>query len=844
MINNSRLTRYSKPAFIAIFLLLTIFVLQSAISFLHQYTQKTVVVQDNIDTSYRYFIDRKQTASPQTIMSMSSQFILEDADKIPYDLADQTYWIIGNYTNNSNQNNNMVLHIDNAMLDTLEIYQVDQFMNVNLVYSLANYQADNLMQTFPHFQFQLGGYQDITLLIKLKTYGPPEIPLKLYKGNGFSLNVTASIGLYGAFVGCIILMALYNIVLYFAIKDKVYLAYLAYLASTFLTVTSLNGFGYLLFSYDLQQWFQSHIIQINIIIITSLLLFTCYFLQYDQEKSSIYRISVFLSIMLIILGIFLQFTDLITQAKAFFAIQPFFYLYAIAIIVNKLTTTFTWARFYFISWLPLLTGAAIQPLALLNIIDSSFWTNHAFLIGVMFETIFMAFALGERMRMSEQQKVATLTYHQETKILKSLNLANRIKQLKAQGEKRFTVLAIEPEKISTVSLYIENHEVNNLYKSIERGLNSLFLYNDKVETLFNDQQKVCIDETGIIFVLFKEQQDEELSVFIESILRKFKEIYCVKQVNFPLGATVGVAINHSNDIKTEALMQQAKLAIEQAKSAHLPWQVYQEDSHKKDAYLLDLAAEMITAFNNGEFELLHQPQVDLKTLKVCGSEVLIRWTKSDGTIVPNSVLIPLATDIGLIKSISRWVFKQALKQQKEIIDTGYQSHLISINMTNHDLADQDFYPFVAQTIKENNIPTENIAIELTEPGTLINNSRIVENMKRLNTLGFILSVDDFGEGDSNISHISKLPCQEVKLDNQFIESLLSLPKQRQIIAGTIEIAKSLNIEVVAEGINNQEQELQLRELGCDIGQGYFYSEPLVLSEYLKWLEKNRLGLNR
>lgn len=844
MIYNPRLSKYSKALFVIFFLSITYFVLQSAIQYLHKYTQQTIAIQDNITVNYRYFIDKKQTVNAKTVLDFQQQFIPESANKIPYQLADQTYWVIAALLNNSNRSDDLILHIDNAMLDILEIYEIDQFMNISKVFDLSEVTNDEQLQTFPHYSFQLNAYQDKTLLLKLKTYGPPEIPLNLYKTPEFNSNVSSSIGLYGAFVGCIILMALYNLVLFLSIKDKVYLAYLAYLFSTFLTVTSLNGFGYLLFTYETQQWIQSHIIQINMVIIVSLLMFTCYFLQYDIEESWVYKTSKILCFTLISVGIGLSFTGMIFQAKIFFTIQPFFYLYAIIIIFKKLTTTFTWARFYFVSWLPLLTGAAIQPLALLNIIDSTFWTNHAFLLGVMFETVFMAFALGERMRMSEQQKIATLTYHEDTKILKSLNLENKIKQLKAQGHNKFTVLAIEPEQISTVSLYIENYEVNDLYKSIEQGLNSLFLYNDKVENLISDNQKLCVDETGTIYLLFTEQQEDELVVFIESILRKFKEIYRVKNVNFPLGASIGVAINNDLEVKTENLMQHAKLAIEQAKRAQLPWMLYQPESHKKDAYLLDLAAEMITAFNNNEFELLHQPQVDLKTLKVCGSEVFIRWTKPDGTIVPNSVLIPLACDIGLMKSISQWVFKQALKQQIEIIETGYHSHLISINMTKQDLADPEFYHFVSDYISQTDVPPENIALELTNPSDLIANRQIVTNMKNLNALGMVLSVDDFGEGDSNISHISRLPCQELKLDNHLIESLLNLPKQRQIIKGTIQIAKSLGIEVVAEGIKNQEEEMQLRELGCDIGQGYFYAPAMVLSQYLQWLEENRLGLNR
>lgn len=823
---------------------LVITLLNASIGFIDRFTHQDMSIKQNIEIKYRYFVDEAQTLDPSNILDSFQLFKPEQAKNIPYKLADQTYWIIGKYKNNTSSYQNLILHVDNAMLDQLEIYEIDDFMTVEPRFDLTKERQNSYLQTFPHYKFSLGGYAEQNLLIRLKTDGPPEIPLKLYQESGFQANTLASIALYGAFIAAILLMVSYNLVLYLAIKDKVYLVYMFYLFTTFFTTSNLNGFGFLLFPPETQLWLQSSIIQINVGIIVGLLLFSCYFLQYDKEKTWIMKTCYILTGVLTVLAIILSYLDLITQAKVFFTIQPFFYLFAIFLIAKKLVSTITWARYYFISWVPLLTGAAIQPLALLNVIESNFWTNHAFLIGVMVETVFMAFALGERMRMTEEEKIVALTYHDDTKIPKSTELVKAIKSLKQSDKPQFSVLAVEPEHINEVSLYLTNDEINSLYQSFEQGLNSLFLYNDKVEPLLGHSQKVCIDDTGVLYVLFKDEHKDELTVFIDSILRKFKEIYRIKDVNFPLSASIGVALHSATNLKSHELIQKSQLAIEYAKKQHRSWQVYEIEDYKKDAYLLELAADMIKAFKNNEFELVHQPQIDLKTLKVCGSEVLMRWTREDGTIVPNDVLVPLAIDIGLMKDISKWVFTQALRHQKEIIDSGNQNHLISINMTSQDICSENFFQDIVSVVEQSKIIPENIAIELKNPSELISSPVARDNMKKLNAYGLHLSVDDFGQGDSNISHISKLPCQELKLDNQLLENLLTLPKQRQIVKGTIAIAKSLGLEVVAEGINSQEEQDILTNLGCDIGQGFYYAPPMMLAPYLQWLEENRDGLKR
>ena len=169
-----------------------------------------------------------------------------------------------------------------------------------------------------------------------------------------------------------ILMAMYNLVLFFAIKDKVYLLYIGYLLSAFFVLSGLTGFGYLIFSTETQLFVNKYLLFIDYYLVIFLLAFTLLFLRYDQQKNKTYILGLVLTALLIVCSFFSLTLDTITQTKLFFSIQPLFYIFALFILFRRLRLDFSWAKYYLFSWLPLLIGAAIQPLVLLNYLEYSF----------------------------------------------------------------------------------------------------------------------------------------------------------------------------------------------------------------------------------------------------------------------------------------------------------------------------------------------------------------------------------------------------------------------------------------------------------------------------------------
>ncbi len=252
----------------------------------------------------------------------------------------------------------------------------------------------------------------------------------MFKPIDFEQRLMLSQIVYGAFIGILLIMAIYNLVLFFAAKDKVYLIYISYLLSAFVVLSSLTGYGYFLFSNKIMQQLNQYSIFFHFLLIISLLLFTLYFLRYERLKHWAFKYTIILTIFITFAAFYSISLDNIAQAELFFALQPIFYIVALYLIITRIKRDFSWARFYFLSWLPLLTGAAIQPMVLLNKLEYSFLTRNAFLFAIMIEVTFMAFALAERIRRNEKRKLNMIAYHQSNHLPRKTNLDHCIFTIK------------------------------------------------------------------------------------------------------------------------------------------------------------------------------------------------------------------------------------------------------------------------------------------------------------------------------------------------------------------------------------------------------------------------------
>lgn len=256
-------------------------------------------------------------------------------------------------------------------------------------------------------------------------------------------------------------------------------------------------------------------------------------------------------------------------------------------------------------------------------------------------------------------------------------------------------------------------------------------------------------------------------------------------------------------------------------------------SHK-DVRLLD---ELERAFRKGGLRLVYQPKVDAAEGSLVRVEALMRWSHPDLGHVPPSRFVPLAEQHGLIDELTQWALRKALRQCREWKAAGLDT-AVAVNISAVSLEQLDFPDLVERLCRALDVPIDRLVLELTEGATqpLIN---LMDTLTRFRIKGVGLALDDFGTGYSGLIQLRKLPFTEIKIDRQFVTALPSSRDDQVIVRSVIELAHGLGLQVTAEGVETVEQLAALRELGCDLIQGYLIAHPLEADELVPWAARHK-----
>jgi len=794
---------------------------------------KETTINTDYTTQYSYILDKTNQLTYNDIKSRFDNFIPSSANKIPFELSAQSYWVNVKISNLTNKSLGLVLYADNVLLDVFSIF----YNNTEIKKNDVNYQIDKYQKVYPHKKILIEKNQTDVITLNIQTNGPPNVPLMVLTEKDFKQRILYTQMIYGAFIGIILLMTVYNLIIFFAIKDKVYLLYIGYLISSFFVLSSLTGFGYFIFPEVLQSLINQHLLFIDYYLAIFLLTFTLYFLRYDKQNNKSYKIGFLLTIGLVLCSFYSLSLDMINQTKLFFTIQPAIFIFTLFLLFRRIKYDFTWAKFYLLSWIPLLIGVTIQPLAELNYLEHSYLTRHSFLLAVIAEITLMAFALAERMRQNEKGRLTDITYHNESGLPRKSNIESYINKLRKTENPDFSIIFIQPEHIDKISMYVDDETHTKLFQHLFRKLSSLFEFNDAIYRLTDEKDKIClINNNSLLIIINNKRSKQAIDTLMASIQQIVRENYKIKDIYLPLSANIGIAKYPDHGTHSHQLIHHANMAAIKSETLHHKWCYFEADLSDKKHYFLKLAQELKASLETAQLAIYHQPQLDLRTLRVCSSECLLRWHHPKEGDIPPAIFLPIAEDMGLIHQLTLWVVKQSLEQQWVISQEHEYNHMVSINISGKEILSEHFFVNMLEIIDESTIPADKIIFELSESTSFANNESALILFNKLTELGITISIDDFGTGYSTISQISNMPIQELKIDREFVENVNSDSKRKIITETTVKMAKGLGFEVVAEGINSQEDEDTLRKYGCDIGQGYFYSKPLPLDDYLKWLE--------
>lgn len=400
-----------------------------------------------------------------------------------------------------------------------------------------------------------------------------------------------------------------------------------------------------------------------------------------------------------------------------------------------------------------------------------------------------------------------------------------------EAEHQIAFIFMDVDNFKNINDAFGNAAGDRLLMDIARGLK----WNLPQDSFF---ARLGGDGFGMIFDPCQSRQDLEKS--ISRLLRYFERAWRYKEYMFFVTVSMGIAMWPEDGSTVSMLMQNADVALNQAKDGGRDRVAYYHRSMKERTwhhiYMHNLLRESI---HSQRFELHYQAQISLQDNSLIGLEALVRIKEADGQYIMPLNFIPFAEANGYIHQITQWVLRQACLQIKIWQKQGYDHIKVSVNLSGQSLAMPLLVEDMMEILNENNVSPQNIEFEITETAVIDNISQSREVIKELKKLGFGIALDDFGAGHSSLMYLHKLPIDLLKLDRSFITHVKEDTTEAYIIDTIVALAHKLGLKVLAEGVETKDQAMFLKERGIDFAQGFFFSRPGSPNMMKHWLARGR-----
>ncbi|WP_339535110.1 putative bifunctional diguanylate cyclase/phosphodiesterase [Pseudomonas hunanensis] len=335
---------------------------------------------------------------------------------------------------------------------------------------------------------------------------------------------------------------------------------------------------------------------------------------------------------------------------------------------------------------------------------------------------------------------------------------------------------------------------------------------------------------------------EAIGDLCEQLLRTLASPMQIGEKRYSITTSIGVSIYPEDSTDLEALYSHADAAMYQAKrEGRNRSRFFSRTLETSTRARHMLEQHMRSALEQGVFEVFYQPKMDARTGCMRGMEALIRCRQSDGTLLSPGEFIPVAEETGLIVPLGRQVLTQACKDACLLMESGFQVP-VSVNISAVQFREDNFFDMIRRGLKDSGLPAYLLELEITEGVLADNVVKARETLEALKRMGVRLAIDDFGTGYSSLSYLKQLPIDVLKIDQSFVRDMLDDHSDAAIIEAIVRMGQALGLELIAEGVENQEQAISLMALGCWLMQGYHYCRPVPFLQLQQMLETGNLRL--
>ncbi|MGZ5063855.1 MAG: sensor domain-containing protein, partial [Usitatibacter sp.] len=438
-----------------------------------------------------------------------------------------------------------------------------------------------------------------------------------------------------------------------------------------------------------------------------------------------------------------------------------------------------------------------------------------------------------------QQRIQHLAYHDNLTGLPNRGLLqDRLARSIARAERsgrKVAVLFIDLDNFKNINDTLGHDVGDELLRQVSRRLTECVRLEDTIARQGGDEFIVLLDALD---------DGRNASIVAQKILNALRLPLTLGGTEQHVSGSVGIALYPEDGRDAQTLMKNADTAMFHGKGlGKNTYQYFTAQMNIAVKRRMTLESALRRAVMQKDFVLHYQPQINLETGEIIAVEALVRWkTEDSGTVMPGD-FIPLAEETGLINEIGEWVLREGCRQAREWQDRGLsKARRMAINLSARQFGDKGFLDMVVRVLAETGLPAHCLELEITESQVMRQTDGMNQLLTRLSEMGVQLAIDDFGTGYSSLSYLKRLPIQKLKIDQSFVRDITVDPNDTAIVVAIINMARSLELETIAEGVETADQLALLRSKGCQVGQGFFFSVPLAAQEIYPLLRANRVAL--
>jgi len=702
----------------------------------------------------------------------------------------------------------------------------------------------------PHFGFHIKDGQRLTLLIVKQSDGRGLLPLDIYSEQQYAQVVRRQHIFWAAVIAVLLVMALYNVMVYTMHPNTAYLWYLAFHTTAFMHISAQNGLGFWLWPDAMQIYLAQHVQFINFLLAFTVFNFSRVFLESKQNAPWHHQFIPYFSALTLAGAACSLFVAEYNMIPVFSTLLLVGSIFGLSMGYIALKNNFYPARYFLLSWTFVAAGSVVSMATAVNLLVANFFTMHSFLFGTITELFLLSVALASRIKHTEQALLSHSYIHRDS------HTANFSYLRQVLPVHLPELLTVHPRLVILVANMSGFREIMNLYGPT--SLTSIYQFIGARSSRFLAKQSWSValpmptqepiylvslpgEQIFMLISVKKINAHADLENIVHSLMKDAKKTINLNGIQIDVNIEVGCAYLNSKD-EFQECFRQAQTALLSSTQHNKPYQLYNPNQDSVISARISLMHDLKDAIDEQDLKIHIQPQFTLKDHVLSGGEILIRWSHPlRGNINPGQ-FIPLAESSGLIYTITQLVIKQTcqwLMQLKQKNEKWLDDFTVSINLSALDLAQPNLLPFLQDCLNQYHVNAKNIMIEVTESAVMNNPDEFLNTIKQLKQAGFTISIDDFGTGYSSMMYLQTMQADEIKIDLAFIRNIHIDKTKQNIVAAIIELAHSTNAHTVAEGVECQEEADYLATLNCHIAQGYYWSPAIPMKDFEEqYLRKN------